>query len=438
MKQAGGEDLSTTHLFLRLPKLILLIIIKEPSRDLFSNLDTQPNIFRLGYYSKVLDPPKEDPSILENYRTITIKCLYRYCNKTLRNLRVNELISNLFTHYKHSHKAINLRFLSDNNIALEESFNREGSTTSTISQFTEENFKRLLLNFIILNNISFRAISSLSFNKLVNYLNNKTPPIYYQMLKNKIISYYNIRKDLIKEELLENISSKGSHFINSDLDLKSYLLSIVPLESIYSSRYMNKVLINTLKDYDIEYNITSITRDNASSNNLLIDTFKEEEEESEEEDLPRNINYSIWKHIRTIIISLKYNQENRRLFEGQLLAYKLESNRKPQLVKLYYFSKSKAFKNIKSLKSILYIIEEEEEESEEEDLPRNINYSIWKHIRTIIISLKYNQENRRLFEGQLLAYKLESNRKPQLVPEVYIIYNRLDKFKEGSNISLYS
>ncbi|XMA20771.1 hypothetical protein WAI453_013726 [Rhynchosporium graminicola] len=95
--------------------------IKQNSQNFTLDLDTQPNIFRLGYYSKVLDPPKEDPSILENYRTVTIKCLYRYCNKTWRNLRVNESTSNLFTHYKHSHKAINLRFLSDNNIALEDS-----------------------------------------------------------------------------------------------------------------------------------------------------------------------------------------------------------------------------------------------------------------------------------------------------------------------------
>ena len=36
------------------------------------------------------------------------------------------------------------------------------------------------------------------------------------MLKNEIISYYNIRKDLIKEELLENISSKGSFSITLD------------------------------------------------------------------------------------------------------------------------------------------------------------------------------------------------------------------------------
>ena len=37
--------------------------------------------------------------------------------------------------------------------------------------FTTDLFKRLLLNFIISNNISFRVIITLSFKKLLNYLN---------------------------------------------------------------------------------------------------------------------------------------------------------------------------------------------------------------------------------------------------------------------------
>jgi hypothetical protein len=37
--------------------------------------------------------------------------------------------------------------------------------------FTINHFKRLLLNFIISNNISFRAITTPSFKKLLAYLN---------------------------------------------------------------------------------------------------------------------------------------------------------------------------------------------------------------------------------------------------------------------------
>ena len=37
--------------------------------------------------------------------------------------------------------------------------------------FTTKFFRRLLLNFIISNNISFQVIITLSFKKLLNYLN---------------------------------------------------------------------------------------------------------------------------------------------------------------------------------------------------------------------------------------------------------------------------
>ncbi|CZT52873.1 uncharacterized protein RSE6_14268 [Rhynchosporium secalis] len=37
--------------------------LKQNSQDFALDFNTQPNIFRLGYFSKVLDPPKEDPSV---------------------------------------------------------------------------------------------------------------------------------------------------------------------------------------------------------------------------------------------------------------------------------------------------------------------------------------------------------------------------------------
>jgi len=63
------------------------------------------------------------------------------------------------------------------------------------------------------------------------------------------------------------------YFINKDFKLKSYLLAIKDLSDIYSGVYMNSVLIEALKQYNIEYNITSITRDNASSNDTLLQAF---------------------------------------------------------------------------------------------------------------------------------------------------------------------
>ena len=54
-------------------------------------------------------------------------------------------------------------------MSITKSFSK--STSQTEEGFTIVHFKRLLLDFIVNNNISFRAITTLSFKKLLNYLN---------------------------------------------------------------------------------------------------------------------------------------------------------------------------------------------------------------------------------------------------------------------------
>jgi len=46
------------------------------------------------------------------------------------------------------------------------------------------------------------------------------------------------------------------HFINKNFELKSYLLAMKDLKDRHSSLYLKNVLIKTLKDYNIKYNIT--------------------------------------------------------------------------------------------------------------------------------------------------------------------------------------
>ena len=43
-------------------------------------IEQQPLIFKKLLFSKTLDPPKENPELIENYRTVTIKCLYPNCS----------------------------------------------------------------------------------------------------------------------------------------------------------------------------------------------------------------------------------------------------------------------------------------------------------------------------------------------------------------------
>lgn len=82
--------------------------------------------------------------------------------------------------------------------------------------FDLKRFKKLLLNFIISNNISFRAVTSISFKELLLYLSKDIPSIYYKALKEDLIFIYKEKQLLIKEELNQQIKSNGSFSLTLD------------------------------------------------------------------------------------------------------------------------------------------------------------------------------------------------------------------------------
>ena len=43
-------------------------------------IEQQPIIFKKELFSKTLDSPKDNLDLLENYRTIIVKCLYLNCS----------------------------------------------------------------------------------------------------------------------------------------------------------------------------------------------------------------------------------------------------------------------------------------------------------------------------------------------------------------------
>jgi len=63
-----------------LSKRILASNIKQ-NRDDFELdlLNLQPPLFRYRYLFKTLDPLKSNPEDTSNYRTVTVKCLFKGC-----------------------------------------------------------------------------------------------------------------------------------------------------------------------------------------------------------------------------------------------------------------------------------------------------------------------------------------------------------------------
>ncbi|PVH68724.1 hypothetical protein DL98DRAFT_522580 [Cadophora sp. DSE1049] len=57
---------------------IFLNIIQNSSDFQLNDAKDSP-IFKRGLFSKTLDPIKENPENIENYRSVTIKCLQPNC-----------------------------------------------------------------------------------------------------------------------------------------------------------------------------------------------------------------------------------------------------------------------------------------------------------------------------------------------------------------------
>ncbi len=51
----------------------------QPDFEL-EDIEDAPLIFKEKLFSKELNPRKENPEKLENYRSVTIKCLYKGCS----------------------------------------------------------------------------------------------------------------------------------------------------------------------------------------------------------------------------------------------------------------------------------------------------------------------------------------------------------------------
>ncbi|KAH9205000.1 hypothetical protein DL95DRAFT_105316 [Leptodontidium sp. 2 PMI_412] len=166
--------------------------IKQNSVDFkLEPLNQQAPLFKYKYLEKTLDPAKPNPEKLENYRTVTIKCLVKGCTKKWINQKVNAPTSNYYSHFRFVYKAINIKGLrndinprsiildstaeSSSQLSLKQSFNKrqkidESKEEEEVQTFIISHFKKLLLNFIVSNNISFRAVTTPSFRRLLAYL----------------------------------------------------------------------------------------------------------------------------------------------------------------------------------------------------------------------------------------------------------------------------
>ena len=157
--------------------------------------------------------------------------------------------------------------------------------------FSNKEYKTYLLNFIISNNLPFSIVDSTSFNSLLRYLKDNLVSISRRVLKEDLDNLYNKKFLEIKSILSKNnskfiltLDKQNSsnnidflavtiHYYNNNLELENYLIRFKNLNNnkSYIGLILYKFLNKILKNYKIKKNILSITRDNTSSINTLVE-----------------------------------------------------------------------------------------------------------------------------------------------------------------------
>jgi len=197
--------------------------------------------------------------------------------------------------------------LINQDITSETSSNIESTTSNTITNFLNPNtntlkkrksfslfdskeYTRLILNFIINNNLPFSIIESKSLKELLKYLRDVLSTINRRTIKNKLDLLYNFEFNKLKALLAKN-NSKFSitldewnssnnidflaitlHFYNNKFELRNYLIAFEYLneDESYIDNLLSDILNNILKEYNIREKLLAITRDNAKSINNLV------------------------------------------------------------------------------------------------------------------------------------------------------------------------
>ena len=167
---------------------------------------------------------------------------------------------------------------------------------STVEAF-QTKFRALLLDFVVSNNLALRIVDSQSHCRLIQHCNASVISISKQTLIRDLDKTFLSAQNTLKVELQEHVKVGGrisittdawtatnskefiavtGHWINKDWKQRSQLLDIVYLKDpLHSGEYIAEQLLSVTDDFNITEYIFTITRDNATPNDSMLDTFEE-------------------------------------------------------------------------------------------------------------------------------------------------------------------
>jgi hypothetical protein len=221
----------------------------------------------------------------------------------------HSITSNYWTHYKNVHPEIAMLYnqnapqslssrssLQQGNAASFFTPRLSKPKESTVEAF-QTKYRALLLDFVVANNLALRIVDSQSHRRLIQHCNASILSISKSTLVRDLDKTFLSAQSALKVELQEHIKLGGrisittdaweasnlkefiaviGHWINKDWKQRSQLLDVVHLKDpIHSGEYLVEQLLSVTNDFNITEYIFTITQDNASPNDSMLDLFEE-------------------------------------------------------------------------------------------------------------------------------------------------------------------
>ena len=219
-------------------------------------------------------------------KDLTIKFLKCYICK--KQVAFNKLTSSNLTAHAKKHKKLYTQFEEGNSEIKRGSVQKEMSL-KRVPKYDLEKSHEFLVQWIISDSQAFRVAESPFFQQFLESLNFDYKAVKKDAVTQRTMNLFDIVKQKIIE-LLANHSQKFSltldiwtspsqdpflcvtlHLIDQNWILKAQVIAFRYIPGKHSGANMALVLESILKEYKIEDRILSITMDNASNNDKLLD-----------------------------------------------------------------------------------------------------------------------------------------------------------------------
>ena len=151
--------------------------------------------------------------------------------------------------------------------------------------------KELVAKMICVHEYSFRMVEHKWFNILMKSMNPNYQPIGRKAIKSECMQVFHREKEVLKS-LLKGVDSISlttdlwtsnqtisymcvvAHYIDEDWKMQTRVLAFIELDPPHSGNVIADALYACVTEWKIENKITSVTLDNASNNDGVIDALK--------------------------------------------------------------------------------------------------------------------------------------------------------------------